>query len=121
MAKNENTKISTLDDEPQDPSLASAQESTSIVGDNHDEEMSGDRVDVTIYEQEGDAGREAVFIGVNGTGYQIPRGKPFSIPIEVLHVLDNSVQTIYESMPNGETRQRTLKRFNYTNHGPSRA
>ncbi|MET3134959.1 hypothetical protein AAKU55_005262 [Oxalobacteraceae bacterium GrIS 1.11] len=114
-AASENTKISTLDDGPDD--IQAIPESTAIRGSNHDDALSGERVSLTIFEQEGDVGREAVPIGVNGVGYLIPRGKPFSVPAEVVHALDNCVQTIYESLPGGETRERRLKRFNYTVHG----
>lgn len=116
-AASENTKISTLDDVPDE--IQAQEVSTSVTGNNHDDAMSGDRVKITIFEQSGDSGREDVFVGVNGVGYQIKRGEPVLIPIEVLHALDNCVETTYESMPNGETRERQLKRFNYTVHGKS--
>lgn len=115
----ENTRIATLDDagDTLDQEVQAA--IVPVTGNSHDDELSGDRVDVTIFEQEGDAGREDVFIGINGVGYQIKRGSRVSLPVEVVHVLDNSVQTIYESQPNGDTRTRQLKRFNYTVHGKS--
>ena len=113
--KNQNTQISTLDDEPEvqlDKPAAHV-----VTGTTHDAELSGEKVNIIIHEQDGDTGREAVFASVNGVAYQIPRGIECAVPVEVLHVLDNSVQKIYEAMPNGETRERTLRRFNHQNHG----
>jgi hypothetical protein len=113
--KNENTQISTLDDAPY--ADQSAPVAHVVTGSTHDDALSGDKVNIVIHEQEGDAGREAVFVSVNGVGYQIPRGIVCAVPVEVLHVLDNSVQKIFESLPNGETRERALRRFNHQNHG----
>lgn len=113
--KNQNTQISTLDDAPE----AQFEEPVAhiVTGTTHDAELSGEKVNIIIHEQEGDTGREAVFVSVNGVAYQIPRGIVCAVPVEVLHVLDNSVQKIYESLPNGETRERTLRRFNHQNNG----
>lgn len=114
----ETSQITTLDD-TQDTAQAqqAVADAPAVNGNAHDAALSGERVMLTIYEQEGEAGREAVFVGINGVGYQIPRGKPFSVPVEVVHVLENSVQTIYEPIEGGETRERALKRFNFTVHG----
>jgi hypothetical protein len=117
--KSETTQITTLDDGANVAQVVDAFTGEAVVGTSHDAALSGERVSLTIYEQEGDAGREAVFVGINGVGYQIPRGKPFNVPVEVVHVLENAVQTIYEPVEGGETRERTLKRFNFTVHGPA--
>lgn len=112
------SKITTLDDAP-DAALETAQEPVSAVAvksSSTDTDLSGKRKTVTIYEQEGEAGRDDVFVGVNGVGYQIKRGKAVSIPVEVLHALDNAVQTIYDTLPSGQVIERSLKRFNYTVH-----
>jgi hypothetical protein len=117
MAKNDKdtTQISTLDDMTDEALAAPAP--TTIVGSSHDDALSGEKVNIIIHEQDGDAGQEAVFVGVNGVGYQIPRGKVVAVPVEVLHVLDNSVQKIFQSLPNGETQERSLRRFNHQSHG----
>lgn len=117
-----NTKISTLDDQ-EDSGLSTGtdvQNTAAVTGSMHDDAMCGQRTDITIFEQEGEAGSEAVSLGINGVGYLIPRGMRVSVPIEVVHVLDNAVQKIYEPLANGDVRQRELKRFNYTVHGPTR-
>jgi len=113
--KNPNTQVSTLDD-LQDTHLATPDVHV-VAGTAHDAELSGEKVNITIHEQDGDMGRDAVFVSVNGVGYQIPRGVVCAVPVEVLHVLDNSVQKIFEFLPNGETRERALRRFNHQNNG----
>lgn len=54
----------------------------------------GDRVAITI-----PAARENeqdfVFVSVNGEAFQIPRGKPFAVPVEVIEVLDNAIEKTY--------------------------
>jgi hypothetical protein len=115
MSKKDNSQISTLDDAVDEAQAAPAPHA--VVGNSHDDALSGEKVNVIIHEQPGDGGNDAVFVSVNGVGYQIPRGVVCAVPVEVLHVLDNSVQRILESLPNGETRERSLRRFNHQNHG----
>ncbi|WP_426106370.1 hypothetical protein [Massilia sp. TSP1-1-2] len=116
MSKKDNSQISTLDDAP-DVDQAASVVAHVVKGNSHDDALSGDKVNIIIHEQEGEMGREAVFVSVNGVAYQIPRGQVCAVPVEILHVLDNSVQKIFESLPNGETRERSLRRFNHQNHG----
>ncbi|WP_157407085.1 hypothetical protein [Janthinobacterium sp. CG3] len=117
----ENSNISTLEDDVVDAVGSTSRDVAAVAGSIHDDAMCGDRLDITMFEQEGEAGSEAVSLGVNGVGYLIPRGMRVSVPVEVVHVLDNAVQRIYEPLKNGEMRPRELKRFNYTVHGPTRA
>jgi hypothetical protein len=53
-----------------------------------------------------------VFVGVNGRGYLIKRGVTADVPDEVLHVLNNAVQTVYVEGPNGQEFTRDVPRFN---------
>lgn len=112
-----NGQVSTLDDLGGFDQVESV--STAIIGSAHDDALSGDKVSITIYEQEGEIGREGVFVSVNGVGYQIPRDVRSIIPVEVLHVLENSVQDIHESLANGDMKRRALRRFNFSVHGPA--
>ena len=59
--------------------------------------LSGKKKTVTIHPSEGDGGRDAVNIGLNGFMYQVPRGKPVKVPVEVLEVLKNAVTTKYRT------------------------
>lgn len=99
-------------------SALEVQESTTITGSAHDDALSGAKVAVTVFQQEGEAGHEAVFVSVNGIGYQIPRDVRSTVPVEVMHALENCVLDINESLPNGDSKKKLLRRFNFTNHGP---
>ncbi len=74
--------------------------------------LTGERVTITIHAGEGSAGREDVPVFVNGFGFQIKRGKPVEVPVEVVEVLKNAVTTQYE---NGEAID--IPRFAYSVHG----
>lgn len=113
--KSSTSQVSTLDDLGGFDQVEAV--STAVTGSAHDDALSGDKVSITIYEQEGEMGREAVFVSVNGVGYQIPRDVRSSIPVEVLHALENCVQDIHESLPTGEMKRRSLRRFNFIVHG----
>lgn len=113
--KSSTSQVSTLDDLGGFDQAEAV--STAVTGSAHDDALSGDKVSITIYEQEGEMGREAVFVSVNGVGYQIPRDVRSSIPVEVLHALENCVQDIHESLPTGEMKRRSLRRFNFIVHG----
>lgn len=39
------------------------------------------------------------FIGVNGRGYMLRSGEPASVPVEVIEVLNNAVQSVAERDP----------------------
>jgi len=74
----------------------------------------GERVELIINTSPGEAGNQAVFVGVNGNGFNIPRDIKVNVPIEVLYQLDNATQTIYESIAGGGVQEREVKRFSYT-------
>ena len=73
--------------------------------------LTGTRVTITIHAGEGTAGREDVPVFVNGYGFQIKRGKPVEVPVEVVEVLRNAVTTQYE---NGEAID--VPRFAFSVH-----
>ena len=58
--------------------------------------LSGKKKTLTVHPSEGDGGRDAVNVSLNGYMYQIPRGKPVRVPVEVLEVLENAVVTKYK-------------------------
>lgn len=51
---------------------------------------------VTVHADKGEGGNQAVFVSVNGQAFQIPRGKPVDVPLEVAQALENAVETIYD-------------------------
>ena len=56
--------------------------------------FSGKRVMISLPAARDDE-QDFVFVSVNTIGFQIPRGKPFSVPVEVCEVLDNAVEQRY--------------------------
>ncbi len=112
MAKDtkDNTTITSIDDTP--VVVAETAPVVVAVTDNGDN-FAGKRVTVTIHQGEGELGRQAVFLGLNGHGFNIPRGVPVDLPVEAVEILDNATQTVYENM-GGQTTEREVKRFSYT-------
>ena len=53
---------------------------------------------LTIYAGTEADGQDAVFVGLNGYAYQIPRNKPHLVPIEVVNVLRESVTRSYAAV-----------------------
>ena len=107
------TKIDSLDDEATavvDRGVLITPEAIHVVQ-TSDDQMSGKRVNVMMHASQGDGGSDAVFVAVNGFAYQIPRGKPVSIPEEVLDVLKNAVQTNYNTGALGSSIAQEIPRF----------
>ncbi len=57
------------------------------------------KVKVTIAEVEGAGGTRDVYVGVNGVGMMVPRGRPVDIPYRYFHALENAVKTNHEQDP----------------------
>lgn len=82
----------------------------------HDVALSGKKASITIHPSEGIGGDEAAAVGLNGFMYQIPRGEPQTIPVEVLHILENAVTVQLSTDKAGEIKERRVPRFAYTVH-----
>jgi hypothetical protein len=80
----------------------------------HNEELSGERKLLTIHSESGEGGAAAVFAGLNGVGYHIPRGIAHNVPAELVSNMQNAVQTHYERNDKGEMIPRTSPRFGMT-------
>jgi hypothetical protein len=104
------TSVTTIDDEQ--PAVAAPRAKKIAVTDAHDA-MSGEQVEVTIHSGEGEAGKQAVFLSINGHGILIPRGVASIVPAEVAEILDNATMTVYESGADGKVVSRDVKRFAY--------
>lgn len=99
------TSISTdLDSAEQDAVASMAGERVEhavVKGKNSDLQLSGERVVINISMIATETGAVSegangpLFIGLNGFGYHIPRGKNVSVPVEVLDILDNAIQKSY--------------------------
>lgn len=120
------SQIADIDDLPQAgatesgaaaPAKAAAKGKT-VKGANHDVELSGAKKTITIHTSDAEGGHDAVFLSINGFGYQIPRGTPVEVPVEVVHVLENAKVTSYSPDPKnpGEFIERITNRFAFSTH-----
>jgi len=104
------TSVTTIDDET--PAAAAPRAKKIAVTDAHSA-MSGQMAEITIHSGEGEAGKQAVFLSINGHGILIPRGVPSIVPAEVAEILDNATMTVYEAGANNTIVSREVKRFSY--------
>lgn len=90
-----------------------------IIGKNHDATLSGKLAEVTFFEQDTDIGKLPIQAGINGYSYQIPRGKPVKIPVELYEQLTKGcVEEVFEA--HGATVVRKERpRFSCHLHGIS--
>jgi len=112
------TTITSIDDQPTVATPAkTAPKAAAVKGANHDVALSGKTRSITIHTSDAEGGHDAVFLSINGFGYQIPRGTPVEVPVEVLHVLENAKVTTYApGKQPGEFIERTTHRFAFSAH-----
>lgn len=115
LNKSSDEKIVKLEDAP---NQATEQVAKQILPSNSNAQLSGKKVRVTFHEQEGEGGSDAIFTGLNEASFQIPRGVPVEIPLELMDQFENcKVETAQTKLGGGHTK-RLISRFNYTVHGP---
>lgn len=117
MAKTNESTVTTIDDAPKH-----VEPQTAVVmrGSDEGDQLSGERVELTIMPGEGENGRDAVFIGLNNTGYHIPRGVAVNVPVELVEILDNAKPMVYESN-GGTVRAREVQRYSYSSRPVAQA
>lgn len=113
MAKS-NSQVTTLDDGEVAAAEAATIAPATVVGANHDEVLSGERKMLTIHQSDADGGAEAVFVGLNGYGYQIPRGTPHLVPVEVIKILQNAKTKMLSNGVGGAIIERDVPRFAFS-------
>jgi hypothetical protein len=106
--------VTTLDDAPSASAPAAAASPKADLLIKHSAELTGKRKILTIHAESGPGGSHAVFVGLNGVGYQVPRGKPWNVPAELVENLKNATQTVYERDENDKMIQRESPRFGFT-------
>jgi hypothetical protein len=114
MANANNKNVTTLDDAPAQ-ATAAAPAATAAAKEliKHNAELSGKRKILTIHK--GEQGSQSfVFIGLNGVGYQVPRGMPWNVPAELVENLKDAEQTFYERNDKGELVETSSPRFAYS-------
>lgn len=104
------TSVTTIDDAP---AVVETPRAKKIAVTDHADGMTGEKMEVTIHAGEGEQGRQAVFLSLNGYGFNIPRGVPSIVPVEVVDILDNATMTKYEPGANGTMIEHEVKRFSY--------
>ena len=100
-----------------DTDVAPAAGAVQVNAKNHDVELSGEKVRVTFFPQEGDDGDKSIFASLNGYAYNIPRDMPVVIPKELLEIFENGNATLLSTDARGEVKTRVVKRFQYSVHG----
>lgn len=113
-------KVMTIDDAPEAAAVpAGAEEAKPAVvevsGNNADPELSGKRAKLTIFEQDTDLGKLDVTLGLNGVAYRIKRNMMVDVPVELIGVLRDSVEEVYEAN-GGQVVKRQRPRFSYQVH-----
>lgn len=106
-----NTKVTSIDDVQDDAPVADVQD---VHVSDHNDAFSGDKVTLVIHQGEGEIGSQPIFLQVNGANVLIPRGVEVKIAAELKHALDNAVYSVYEGAKDGSTKERKVKRFNYS-------
>jgi hypothetical protein len=82
------------------------------------DKLSGKKVTIHIYAQEGPGGKDPVPVGLNGKVWLIPRDKDLKVPAELVGILKDSVQTFLiqdgkDEEGNIKHRLQDVRRFNY--------
>lgn len=108
------SQVTTLDESPAASAPAAVADAGTIKGENHDRNLSGDHVNLTIHVSGEEGGQDAVFIGHNGYGYQVPRGKPWRVPREVAQIISDAVVTVYKPRADGSVSESQVPRFAYS-------
>jgi hypothetical protein len=106
--KQDNATVTTIDDVPEAAPEVKAKEVEVIDQGGH---FGGDKVELIVHAGEGEIGKQAVFVGINGHGFNVPRDVKVLVPREVADQLENCMQTVYESTESGGTREREVRRF----------
>lgn len=115
-AKTNESKITTLDDAPATKAKteSEATPAAKALAAGVSGSLSGEKKIVTIHPHQGEGGSDDVFIGLNGYSYVIKRGKPVEVPAEVVQILENATQTIYDSKDGGGSQGREVPRFAFS-------
>lgn len=109
MSATKDTNSTSIDDEVLEPVLKKAVE---VAITDHGDNFAGRKAELNIQSGHDEIGRQAVFLSINGVGFHIPRDTTVVVPAEVIEVLDNAVQKIYEKVGNNLV-ERSVKRYAY--------
>lgn len=108
------SKITTLQGPTAKAEQAAAAAPNVVTGANSDDQLSGAKKTITIHASEAINGSEPVDVSLNGYLYRIPRNTPSEVPVEVVEILKNAVQTSFHAVPGGGHEPRNTPRFAYS-------
>lgn len=91
---NPKSQITTLDD---DTTVAAPVEAKQIVKPRAIEGTSGDMSMLTIYSSNDELGNDPVECGLNGYAFVIKRDIPVLVPVELVEVFKNAIQTTFSN------------------------
>lgn len=112
MAEKKDTSVTTIDDAPL---VVEVKKAADIAVSDHADAMTGERLEVVIQAGEGAIGKQPVFLAINGHGFNVPRGIPVHLPVEVVEILDNATQVVYEhDQATDKMLEREVKRYSYS-------
>jgi hypothetical protein len=72
------------------------------------------RVRVIFHNQGGPGGSDDIFVSVNGRAYLIKREHEVMLPFEVMRVIENAEQSVFERGADNRLREKLVKRYSYT-------
>lgn len=75
------------------------------------------RVRVVFHNQDGPGGADDIFVSVNGRAYLIKREHEVNLPREVMRVIENAEQSVFERGADSRLREKLVKRYSYTTLG----
>ena len=79
-----------------------------------DDSLSGKFVMLTVANTKEDTQKGPLFVGLNGNGYQIPRGVPCRVPVEVVKILNDAIETVYDASTGLSMDQDDVIRHNFS-------
>lgn len=103
------SQISTLDDSTDEPVAPVV-----LKGAQNIEGTSGKKEILTIYSSPEQGGSDAVFCGLNGYAFQVPRDVPSLVPEELVQVLRNAIVTSYVDIGGGQFKETNRPRFAFS-------
>lgn len=78
------------------------------------EQSAPKRVKVIFHNQDGPGGSDDIFVSVNGRAYLIKREHEVNLPREVMRVIENAEQSVFERGADNRLREKLVKRYSYT-------
>lgn len=72
------------------------------------------RIKIIFHNQDGPGGSDDIFVSVNGRAYLIKREHEVRLPREVMRVIENAEQSVFERGPDNRMREKLVKRYSYT-------